>query len=311
MATLSAWATESEERVEASLGADFLVGAVLDVKDLTAARAFYDRIFRDSGGRWEDGDKRLVFRAGVQRIELVERSRPRTLGWTGAHQAFRVPARRLHAIADDLRAVGHEVSWWREDHPSEREPTAYVSDPSGNLVQLIGSNDGTPLLAHANIVVHDIELGEKFYRGVLGGRLDHYHGWRTEDSIEAKSWAAGDDPCAPWTRVSKYAALYHVTVSRPVPQVFLRLGETMLGLVVAAKHVQEPPPEVLRGSPRVILRTPRAIDAVTKRLPTMDVTTSEALHRPRGIRYRREGSTVYLRDRSGNFVQLECNGSTA
>lgn len=307
-AVITPWTEDSEERAAASLGANRLLGAVLDVGDLAAARSFYDPIVRAASARWTEGDGTLTFDGGGQRVELVRRERPRVLGWAGHHIALSIPARSVDVLADELRAAGHTVSWWREDHPAERVPTAYASDPSGNLVQLVAATDGAPLLSHVNIPVHDVELGEKFYRIVLGGQLDYYHGWRTEDNVEAKAWASGDDPCAPWTRVSRYAALYHVTMARPVVQVFLRLGEQRLGMVVATKHVQEPPEEVLRGTPSVILGTSKRAREVAALLRKLDVTTSEAVHVARGIPFKRERDTVYLRDRSGNFVQLACSG---
>ncbi len=309
VAVISPWTEHSEDRSAASIGANHLLGAMLDVGDLPIARAFYDPIVRAAGARWTGGRDALAFEGRGQRVELLQRRRPRVLGWAGHHVALSVPAGRLHALTDELRAAGHTLNWWREDHPAEREPTAYASDPSGNLVQLVGSTDTAPLLGHVTVPVHDVELGEKFYRVILGARLDYYHGWRTEDTMEAKAWANADDPCAPWTRVSKYAPLYHVTVARPVVQVFLRLGEQRLGMVVATKHVHEPPEETLRGTPAVILGTPKSAREVAAALPTLDVTTSEAIHVPRGIPFRRIGNTVYLRDRSGNFVQLVCAGA--
>ncbi len=157
------------EPVATSLAIDAISGVVLDARDLAATRRFYSIVFRDSPGSWQEENRRLIYATSDQRVEFVRRPRPRTIAHAGQHVAYRVPADRLRAIAEALAAAGAEVSWWREDHPSERELTAYAADPSGNVVQLVGSRDLAGLIDHYYVAVEDIEHGELFYgQGAAG-----------------------------------------------------------------------------------------------------------------------------------------------
>lgn len=282
-----------------------ITGVVLDVRDLTATRSFYEPVFQQAPGRWEDSSRGLAFHTDSQRIEFVPRAHPRTLAEHGQHTAYRVPASRLSAIADALRAAGASVNWWREDHPTEREMRPYLQDPSGNLFQLVPADPPRPLIDHVMLAVHELNLAEKLHLEILGGELDYYHAWRTTDQWEARAWAEGDDPCAPWTRAQRYNNFYHVVTPRPTPQVYARYGDTRLGMVVASKHVQEPPEEVLKGTPRVILQGASSARELASYLATVDPAARQGPPK-RGIRFRQDGQRLYLRDRSGNFLQIDC-----
>jgi catechol 2,3-dioxygenase-like lactoylglutathione lyase family enzyme len=281
-----------------------IAGVVLPTIDLAASREFYEQIFQ--AGEWVAGAQSLTFISGDQRIELVHRARPRVFGLVGAHIGFRISSSRLGPTADALRDLGREVHWWREDHPSERKPTAYVADPSGNLVQLVADDSAQPLIAHVTLTVHDLELAEKFYLAALGGRVEHYHSWRTDDILEAQAWATDGDPCAPWTRTSRYSRIRHESVARPTPQLYIGYGHTTLGLVVGTRHVQEPPEETLKGTPRLVFETERSVREIADAYPALKVTTGWHLANGRGVLFRREGKTLYFKDRSGNFLQLDC-----
>lgn len=291
---------------EATIGTNLLVGAVVEVTDLAATRRFYELVFRDTAGVWEEPPRRLGFRTADQSIEFVQRARPRTQARVGNHLAYRVKPFRVRPLLDELRAMGHEVSWWREDHPREQEVASYLHDPSGNLLQIAASEELGVLLDHATIAVEDLELGDLFYRTGLGGQLDHYHGWRMDDVREAQRWVDGDDQCAPWTRYSKYSRMFHETIARPIPQVFLAVGPTRLGLVVASEHVQEPPEGALKGTPRLLLHCAQPADKIAAHLAAVDVCSAATARRVPGIRFLREGASFFLRDPSGNFVQLVC-----
>lgn len=288
---------------------DLIAGVVLEANDLAATRRFYDLIFRDAGGTWAEGPDRLRYRCGPQTIEFVRRQRPRTYAVVGQHQAYRVRPNQLGTTVGQLEAAGHKPNWWREDHPFERRPTAYLDDPSGNRVQLVGSDDDSLLLRHAAIVVYDMEQAELFYTRGLGGEVDYAHGFKSEDEWGADDWGRKrNDPCAPWTRRAIESYRTHTIGYHPTAQLFLRFGPTILGLVLAGRHVQSPPEEAVRGAPRVILRTPQPAAAVERYLDDAELSSVPLLVKRR-VPMKRVGRNVYLRDFGGvNFVQLACKG---
>ncbi len=276
---------------------DFIRGIVVEVRDLAATRAFYSLLFQDASGVWHEADQNLIYRSGPQRIEFVRRSQPLTLGHTGQHQAYSVRADRLPALAEALAAAGHAENWWREDHPGERTVTAYVSDPSANRVQLVASGGDGPLLRHAALEVHDLELAELFYVKSLGGKVDYCHGWAMDDYAEAKAWGEGKDPCAPWTRRFDVRYWDKLRIARPNMQLFVRFGSTVLGLILATEHRQEPPEEVLRGTPRLILQTAQPVGEVAAYLSSV------------ALPFEAEDRSLFLRDPGGNYVELDCTRS--
>jgi hypothetical protein len=290
----------------APLQADLLAGVVLEVADLVATRAFYERIFRDAPGTWRETRRSLTFHCPPQTIRFVQRARPRTLADSGQHQAYRVPSGRLRALAADLESAGHQVDWWREDRPPERQLSTYLHDPSGNRVQLMASDEDGLLLDHASVEVHEFDYCEVVYRAALGGQMDYYHAWRVEDFDEARQWAAGDNLCASWTRRDNPSWTdfrdagrrdSSLRVARPNTQVFWRYGPTVVGLISATKVRQEPPEELIRGTPRLVLRTGQTPEAAVASL-------SATLPIP----FQHQGRSTYVRDPDGNFVELRCAG---
>lgn len=281
-----------------------ITGAIIEVSDLAGARSFFEAILADSPGEWTDHGTSLVYQRGEQRIELSQQTQPRDFGYVGQHIALHVSHARLETIADELQRAGSKVNWWREDHPLERVVTVYAQDPNGAIVQLV-ANDGAPLLAHIGIPVFDLRLAEPFYTHVLGGQLDYYHGFRTEDRVQAKAWDEGRDPCAPWTRRKIETYTLHEMVALPNPQLFFTLGTSRLAVLLANKHVQEPPEEQHKGTPRFVARTDQTPTEVMDQLA--HATLSEIPWRQSvGIPFEREGSSIFLRDPFGNFIEVEC-----
>ena len=80
------------------LTCDMISGAVLEVADLAAARAFYEPIFRDSGGAWEERGDALKWSCAPQHISFVRAAQPNTLPDSAQHQAYRVPPDRLQGL---------------------------------------------------------------------------------------------------------------------------------------------------------------------------------------------------------------------
>ncbi|SRR5581483_7494149 len=302
------------------IAAGLLAGLAVEVSNLDTARAFYDRILAGRGGRWQREGGTLTYRLGSQHLDLVRRGSPRTFSDGGHHCAIPIEPDRLGPLVEELSTAGHAVDWWREDHPSERSVGPYVLDPSGNRVQLIASANTDLLIDHAAIEIHHFDYCEYVYVNALGGQVDYYHGWRSADLQEAKRWAAGDDPCAPWTRrdnphyrdflvadpatgqlrpsrhsVQSGGAEGRLRVPRPNGQLFIAYGPTRIVLVSATKVRQQPPEELIQGTPRLILAARQAADVVAAGL---DATP---------IAHERQGDSVYLRDPDGNFAEVLCS----
>jgi predicted enzyme related to lactoylglutathione lyase len=301
--------------------AELVRGVVFEVSDLKKTRVFYEQVFGHAGGEWRQERKVLAYHGGGQTVEFVQQQRPRAFPDSGYHCAFRVPTGQLEEIASGLAKSGHSINRWREDHPLERSVGYYVEDSSGNIVQLVPSDDFSVLVDHVGIEIHMFDYCEYLYVTALGGRVEYYHGWRTIDHNEAKKWANGDDPCAPWTRrdnpsyrdflvedtktgelrPTRFSAEAggdrqprRLRVPRPNGQVFISYGPTRLALISATKVRQEPPEEQVKGTPRVILSTGRSAGDVGRWFEQFPIPQL------------REGNDFYLRDADGNFCQLTC-----
>lgn len=307
---MSAPSTPSEPYTQTSmLGCDAMIGVILEVRDLDAAQRFFQIALSGLRGQWEMDYASATFRCDYQAVSLARTADPRVFNDSGQHLGVRLPASERDRILNDLRAAGYPVDWWREDHPAERGPTPspYVRDPTGNRCQLIA---GAPrLIDHFMIETHDLEAAEVFWTRVVGGSIDYYHGRRSRDYTEALAWGDGSDPCAPWTRlwpgtgvVSSQRA--HHRAPHPNQQLFLNLGSERLGIALAPRHRQEPPEEQVIGTPRIVLRTPlrasEAVDALTRR--NVSLHPEERLRIP----WTRVGTSLYLRDPAGNFVEVRC-----
>lgn len=281
-------------------------GVVVEVRDLSETQAFYEPLFRDARGQWESGRTSLTFRARDQRVEFVQRSRPRTLGDTGVHQAYRVAPARLHALAHQLTRGGATVNWWHEDYPSERELSAYVEDPSGNLVQLLAHAQTGQLIDHVGLAVDDLEYASLFYEDSLGATISYYHGFRTVDVLDVRSWSAGDDQVTPWLRQGKYSIYSHRVEGQPALQLHVDFGPTRLALIMSGKRVPEPPEEQVRGTPQLVLHASTTADQAAKSLRGLDGALVSHRYARRRLPLEVEGSSIFLRDPSGYFVRLEC-----
>lgn len=289
--------------------AEPIAGAILEVKDLGATRAFYDLLFQEAGGRWKQRRTSAVYEAGRQTIEFVRRARPKTSDATAQHHAFRVGANRMGEVVNALIRAGHGVNWWHEDHPSEQELSPYVEDPSGNCVQLVASEPDGALLDHIGLEFADLEYAEDFYVTGLGGSVDSYHGWGDEPGVDVGAWIEGDDPCAPWTRYTRFSFRSRTVEPHATPQLFVGFGDTRLGLFLARAHHQESPEEVLRGTPRVLLRSSKNVSLHAQYLAEPARAAISSRYSGRTISFEVEGTTIFFRDPGGNYVQLGCNGS--
>jgi catechol 2,3-dioxygenase-like lactoylglutathione lyase family enzyme len=293
--------------IDPGLACADISGATLEVPDLDAARAFYTAIFSAQGGAWEVGRKAVRFHAGSQKIEFVRRARSRSHPDSAYHWSYRAAAARLPSLVDQLVKQGFPVSWWHEDDPAERSLSAYFHDPGGNRVQLLPSDTDGPLLDHIGLEQHDLEAAEFFYTRALGGRLTFSHGWDARDQVGLDAWMAGDDPCAPFTR--RISVSYRTKRPAPMPlvHVFLTFGATRLGLFLAPTHHQEPPPGVVRGTPRLIFDAHCPASELEAHFCSVNVSPVDLKYDGGHVQFEREGENFFLRDPGGHFVQVACS----
>jgi catechol-2,3-dioxygenase len=148
------------------------------------------------------------------------------------------------------------------------------------------------------IAVSDLVEAEEFYVRVLGkalgGRLANRYGLTTEEVIQARKAAR--------------LATRHGEPTDPVAAVLpfsrVMLGQAHLYLCLAERHLPEPPPEQLRGTPRFALRASaaqltRAMEVFAEHgVPFEGPVEWPAPHPVAGA--------LYFKDPSGNFLELCC-----
>jgi catechol 2,3-dioxygenase-like lactoylglutathione lyase family enzyme len=276
------------------------------VGDSRAARAFYEPILGAASGTWSDEPGELTFSASFQQIRLVRQRRPRALGEAGQHLALRVPRSQVSPLAERLQAAGAQVQWWREDHPSERELAPYVTDPSGNRIQLVGCADCSAPIDHVALELVDLDWAEDFYVGVLGGRVDYYHGYTTDGGAEVSAWQEGRDPVAPWTRYSRFSFRSRTNEAHATPQLFVDFGGARLALFLERAHLQEPAEDLVRGTPRLIFRTSATATDVCAHLAGPGRALISRRYRGRTIPFDIDRERVLVRAPSGNLLEMEC-----
>jgi hypothetical protein len=94
----------------------------------------------------------------------------------------------------------------------------------------------------------------------------------------------------------------------PAAQIFARFGRSYLGVTLTGQRLPEPPEEFLKATPRAILHTAQSPRDVVAYLASVRISPVSLKYDGGQIRFRREGNNVFLRDRSGNFFQIECTG---
>jgi catechol 2,3-dioxygenase-like lactoylglutathione lyase family enzyme len=288
---------------------------VIEVADLKRGEEFYRDLlgFESLGHDLLPGCGRnaLLRALSGQWLILSENSQPRSLPKTGVHQAYRLASFDREAIGKKLVIRQIDVHHYKEDRPAEEGDNFYFYDPDGNRIQLVSSetvsDPGGKVLAidHAAVECHDLEWAEDFYVNALGLSVDYRVGWRTADYVRARLWAEGKEEMAPGARRwdQRYTAMEQKRrIPRPNTQLFLRTGDSVLGVYLATEHRQEPPEEQLIGTPRIGFRTTRRqLDETVKLLSQHRL----ALHGP--IEFPASTpvlASLYLKDPGGNFLEI-------
>lgn len=289
---------------------------VIEVAETEGALDFYgaalgagSRVLED----WPGSDESALALASGQVLAFRPREREPEAVESGVHQAYRCAPAARAGIEDRLEGLGIRVSTYHEDRPAEADDPFYFTDPFGNRVQLVpGSGDGAGItgIDHAAVQASDIEWEEEFFIDHLGFPVDHRVGWNTADYVGAQLWAEGKEDLAPGTRRMdhRYRDIPGEEpgrgreVARPNMQIFLGLGEGVIGIFLATRHRQEPPPEQARGTPRTALAVSRAgLDAWADRLAATGVATGGPVIHGNGAPL---AASLYFRDPCGNFFEF-------
>ena len=149
-------------------------------------------------------------------------------------------------------------------------------------------------LASRALLVDDLVLAERFYAEILGtevfgrGSVDSRYLLSTDELLELRRRAATRDESDFWS-------------SRP-PYSNVTVGRAKISLYVADRHVQEPPPEQLRGLPRMaISATNEEIARAATVLARHEVPSEGPIAHDAPCP---AAQSLYFKDPAGNFLEL-------
>jgi catechol-2,3-dioxygenase len=152
-------------------------------------------------------------------------------------------------------------------------------------------------LASRALLVDDLVLAERFYADVLGkgvfgrGSVDSRYLLSTDELLELRRRAVTRPASAPPDFWSERPPYTNVTV-----------GSAKVSLYTADRHVQEPPPEQLRGAPRMAFTaSTEELDRATTVFVRLDVAFEGPVEHPAQSRVAR---SLYFKDPAGNFLEL-------
>ena len=290
---------------------------VVEVSDLPRGEEFYRSLGFELAAhdRVPNCGRNAVLRtASGQWLILAQNEQLRSLPETGVHQAYRVTPSVRQGILKTLAGGDVPVHSYKEDRPAEEGDNCYFFDPDGNRIQLVASGTfaelGGKVLAidHAAIECHDLEWAEDFYVNRLGFPVDCRIGWRTADYVRARLWGEGKEYMAPGTRRwdQRYTVMEQKRrIPRPNTQLFVRIGEGVLGVYLATQHRQEPPEEQIVGTPRIGLRASRKVlEETAKLFSAAGLPIHGPIEHPSSAPF---AASLYIKDPGGNFVEI-CAG---
>jgi catechol-2,3-dioxygenase len=156
---------------------------------------------------------------------------------------------------------------------------------------------------HSVLAVEDLIRAEHFYSAVLGEFLG--------GSVEDRSMLTTDEIIRGMRLRAVMAEREHQSgrsaeapqrVSAPHSSV--KVGEALIPLFLYQEHVQEPPPEQMRGTPRLALQvTPelmeKAIDVFHRHKVPFEGPVDHPSPSP-------VACSIYFKDPSSNFLELAC-----
>ncbi|MQA64629.1 MAG: hypothetical protein GEU76_01810 [Alphaproteobacteria bacterium] len=313
------------------ISASAISHVAVETADLDRARDFYVRILGTPAAfapAWGDAGAEACRLVSGQHLILVPAAKPRTFADTGVHVAYRAAPGAIADITAQAAAAGMAMHRYVEDRPAEVTDNVYLADPDGNRIQLVadatsasGSDGGIGGIDHTAVLVSDIEWADDFWVDSLGLTAVHRVGWNTGDFARARAWAEGKEDMAPGTR--RWDQRYRDIpggkpgqgrkVARPNPQLFVDFGGgkggngggPVVAIFLAQAHVQEPPPDLARGTPRT------ALQVADESLDTIAAALAKAGGRVEGPVVHGTGAPVrrslYLRDVCGVFFEFCSN----
>lgn len=149
---------------------------------------------------------------------------------------------------------------------------------------------------HCVITVNDLNEATFFYGTILREIMDdawvrdHWSYFRTTDIIQARRQMSNG-------RIYSEARL-------PAPHGTVGFGEALIPIFLNQDHVQEPPPEKLRGTPRLALPvTPQELERVAPTFEKYQIPFEGPVEYAAPCPTAR---AVYFKDPSGNFMELAC-----
>lgn len=148
---------------------------------------------------------------------------------------------------------------------------------------------------HSVLAVNDLVGAQVFYSEVLGEIVGKCEvGWPSMLSTEQLERAV---------RLQSLHTQRDGAAHVSAPHASVTVGDAQIPLFLYREHVQEPPPEQLRGTPRLaITATPEQMDKAVevfqgRKIPFEDVRHPESSPLARSI---------YFKDPSSNFLELCC-----
>ena len=149
-------------------------------------------------------------------------------------------------------------------------------------------------------MVDDLVLAERFYADLLGseifgnGSVDTRYMLSTDELLESHRRTTSQE------RSNGDADFW---VNRP-PHSNVTVGEAKVSLYLADHHIQEPPPEQLRGAPRLALtatreQIARAAEVLARNEVPFEGPVEHAPPCP-------AAQSLYFKDPAGNFLELCC-----
>jgi catechol 2,3-dioxygenase-like lactoylglutathione lyase family enzyme len=284
----------------------------LPVADLAASAAFYGRLLgvpAEPAGTVPNCGAHAALALPSGQMLVLAACGAEPLSDLGVHHALRVGPDRRRAMAERLRASGVAIHTYHEDRPAEAEDNCSFLDPDGNRLQLIAagaaSAPGATALDHTVLLACDMLWADAFYGRLLGLPVESKIGVRTADHSRARRWAAGEEEMAPGTR--RLDKLYMpMGGQREVPranmQFYYAVGAATLGVMLATRHVQEPPEEQIVGVPRTGFVTTHAeLDRIAAALAQARRRHEGPLDHPASSPIAR---SLYCKDMSGNFLEF-------
>lgn len=147
---------------------------------------------------------------------------------------------------------------------------------------------------HCVIDVNDIPMALHFYTNILGQIIPC--------EVTDVSFMTTDEVIYYRENAATRAQLRGTAGDLPTPHTSVKFGEALIPIFLNQEHVQEPPPEQLRGTPRLALPvTPEQMEKAVEVLRQHRISFEGPVDYPPPCPAAR---SMYLKDPSSNFIEL-------